>query len=636
MCAKSDDSLKGRGRSNRESLEERRRRHSQTAETILVNETTRRELEHTRWVDMAKATTASVVMYPLLMGGCLVGSPFGQDHPLLSTFLMVGISLLSLQRYHVATRILKGSGDIPPQRIQWYCFAAVGLGIVWGLFNCLMIYHYQGYWSSQLATLIGLGLIAGASSSFVSSYRLFAAFSAVTMVPPMVSLIFCDGPVRFSVLPLTLFGIFSLLTAKVHNERYLTSICNEILLKKRSQELAMANESKNEFLATMSHEIRTPMNAMCGTTELLIGTTLDSGQHDLVQKLRDSSHGLLQIISDILDLSKIEAGRLQLEESSFNLHEVVTTSVSIFDLVARQNNLNLVRNFTGLPADFWAKGDKIRLQQIVTNLVSNAVKFTPKGSVRIQAGVQLVDGAFWLELDVTDTGIGIDPAHMNRLFRPFSQVDASITRQYGGTGLGLAISLRFVELMQGYLWAESGGGTVGQIPPDYEPLGWPHGENQSGSKFSIRLPLTACQPVVEPVDTSSPLQLSSELRVLLVEDNLVNQRIAYTMLGKLGLKPEVVNNGEEAITAVANQPFEVIFMDLQMPVMDGITATEAIRRMQLPYQPCIFALTANAFQDDRERCAQVGMDGFITKPVRLEDFVGALRRFDNKVTSEGP
>jgi len=369
-----------------------------------------------------------------------------------------------------------------------------------------------------------------------------------------------------------------------------------------------ANEAKSSFLATMSHEIRTPLNGVLGMAQAMAADALSPLQHERLDVIRQSGEALLAILNDVLDLSKIEAGRFELEQVEFDLGELMKGAHSAFTALANKKGLSFALTVEA-PARGVYIGDPTRVRQILYNLISNALKFTEHGEVRVTA-TQAGDA---LSLVVADTGMGIASDRLGVLFEKFTQADASTTRRYGGTGLGLSICRELAHLMGGEVGAAS---TLGE-----------------GSTFEVKLPLVkvgeaqAPQFATPPTPAPKPEPALPRVRVLAAEDNTVNQLVLKTLLHQIGVEPHVVENGAQAVQAWKDATWDVILMDMQMPVMDGLTATRAIRDAEAatgrPRTP-IIALTANAMSHQVKLCRAAGMDGHVAKPIESARLFAAL------------
>ncbi len=366
-----------------------------------------------------------------------------------------------------------------------------------------------------------------------------------------------------------------------------------------------ATRAKSRFLATMSHEIRTPLNGVLGMAQAMANDELSPRQRERLGVIHKSGEALLSILNDILDISKIEAGKLEIETVSFDLEEAVVAIHSIFEGVAAAKNVDLLHSIEEDAVGAYL-GDPMRLRQILMNLLSNALKFTERGSVRLD--VSTIDGT--LQFVVRDSGIGMTPDQLANLFQKFTQADVSTTRKYGGTGLGLAICQELAALM---------GGTLDAVSTLDE-----------GSTFTLRLPLERCEaPASAPAAAAVEKDQHDDLRVLVAEDNAVNQLVLKTLLAQAGVEPVVVDNGVQAVEAWSRAEWDVILMDVQMPQMDGLMATQEIRtreRIQGRSRTPIIALTANAMAHQVREYLEAGMDGFVAKPIEAAKLFDAMEQ----------
>lgn len=365
-----------------------------------------------------------------------------------------------------------------------------------------------------------------------------------------------------------------------------------------------ANKSKSMFLANMSHELRTPLNGIIGMAQLLNTTPLNEEQKSFSETIQQASEGLLTIVSDILDFSKIEAGKTELDNTDFNLEEAIQHIVRPFEVEALQKDVALRLHYTEART-MKVHGDVDRFGQIARNLISNAMKFTEQGTIDVTLSTMEQNNAVQVCLEVADSGIGMAPEVLEHIFEAFRQADNSTTRQFGGTGLGLSISSELAHMMNGELTVTSAPGV--------------------GSTFTARVMMEPAR-LAEAEDNSANEPI--HLNVLVAEDNQLNQKIIDRMLTKLGARPTIVNNGLEALDTLEQDDFDLVLMDIQMPVMDGLTAVSKLREREHDKHQMVYALTANATSDDRSQALNAGMDGFMTKPISMKSLQRTLRELN--------
>jgi len=499
----------------------------------------------------------------------------------------------TLYSIYVLTRILKYPGQIPRRYIVTF------VDIVFVTISSLLVGKSDSpFYLLYILLFISQGGRFGRSYLYATAAFSILSYGLVCILDP-----------RFSTHALeSSFKLIALIVLPLYLDAMLKTI------QQARQAADAANESKSRFLATMSHEIRTPMSAAIGMINLLKTTTLNNDQQVYINGLSTSANRLHMLINDLLDFSKIEAGKLSLEQRNFSIEDTLQEVSIVLSPLARQKNISF--NYVIAPdVPKILLGDSYRLSQILLNLAGNAIKFTEQGGVTIKTGIN--DSAQQLRIEIIDTGIGIDTEQLSQIFESFTQADSSTTRRFGGTGLGTTIARELVRMMNGDIGVES--------------------TPAKGSTFWFEIPLRLADPDVVPVKVTeddpyiSSTNETAGRHILLAEDSEINALFISTTLTEAGHNVEVVENGELALERLRHDRYDIVFMDMHMPVMDGITATriwraEEDRNNSLP----IIALTANISEDDRLACLQAGMNEFLSKPVSTERLFSTLEIFTVK------
>ncbi|WP_412480866.1 ATP-binding protein [Azonexus sp. IMCC34839] len=572
---------------------------------------------------------AGIAQFVVVLNASILLLALGWSAAPLWAWLWWGAMLLGAgARYTLARTFLK----VQPMASEasrwqrWGCIGAILAGLLWAAGISPMMLIEPGA-TRYFVALVAAGMFAGAVPLLAPVPTAFRGYGLPMALSVIVTALLDSHGVRDWMLAFMafLFTISMLQACHYYHQTLDRSFVQAAEMRAMAERLEKAlrgteaaNLAKSQFLATMSHEIRTPMNGILGMAQLLMLPGLvEAERQKYVQVIMNSGQTLLTLLNDILDLSKIEAGRVELEELPFQPEYLLHEQLALFGEEAAAKGVQLSAHWLGSPALRY-RGDPARIGQMLTNLIGNGIKFTDRGSVRVEGRVVASEGdSVRLEFSVSDTGIGIPADKVSLLFQPFSQVDASTTRRFGGTGLGLSIVRNMAELMGGEAGVESREG--------------------EGSRFWFTVTVLADHSPLELPPSAEPAKAAdqttkknTQLRILVVDDEPLNMMVVSAMLKKMGHVVETAVNGEEAVQKVCEAALpDLVLMDCHMPVLDGYQATQRIRdheRLHGSPPVAIVALTADAFAENRERCLAVGMNDFLKKPVNVGELSGILKR----------